>query len=143
MLIKKLLDEVFSVLFDDAVTGIRKRSDEEKVKAQVSEGIYRVIEDEKKNQYYDALDRALHNSRILQDYAASLKEGFDKFDLEKRLQSLGKQVYLTDEERVYVISVIRHLCQIIENGFTARPYELRVYLFDPEIPKDRYEGLRR
>ena len=33
--------------------------------------------------------------------------------------------------------------QIIENGFTARPYELRVYLFDPEIPKDRYEGLRR
>ncbi len=89
MLIKKLLDEVFSVLFDDAVTGFRKRTDEKKVKAQVLEDINRVIEDEKKNQYYDALDRAMHNSRILQDYAASLKEGFDKFDLEKRLQSLG------------------------------------------------------
>ena len=33
--------------------------------------------------------------------------------------------------------------QIVANGFTARPYELRVYLFDPEQPKDRYEGLRR
>ena len=61
----------------------------------------------------------MHNSRILQDYAASLKEGFDKFDLEKRLQSLGNQVYLTDEERLYVISVIRHLCQIIENGLRS------------------------
>ena len=35
------------------------------------------------------------------------------------------------------------LNQVIENGFTARPYELRVYLFDPELPKDPYEGLRR
>ncbi len=33
--------------------------------------------------------------------------------------------------------------QIVANGFTARPYELRVYFFDPEQPKDRYEGLRR
>ena len=33
--------------------------------------------------------------------------------------------------------------QIVSNGFTARPYELRVYLFDPELPKDHYEGLRK
>ncbi len=33
--------------------------------------------------------------------------------------------------------------QIVSNGFTARPYELRVYLFDPEQPKDHYEGLRK
>ena len=33
--------------------------------------------------------------------------------------------------------------QVVANGFTARPYELRVYLFDPEQPKDPYEGLRR
>ena len=33
--------------------------------------------------------------------------------------------------------------QIVSNGFTARPYELRVYLFDPELPKDYYEGLRK
>ena len=33
--------------------------------------------------------------------------------------------------------------QIVANGFTARPYELRVYLFDPDEPKDPYEGLRR
>ena len=35
------------------------------------------------------------------------------------------------------------LNQIVSNGFTARPYELRVYLFDPEQPKDHYEGLRK
>ena len=33
--------------------------------------------------------------------------------------------------------------QSVSNGFTARPYELRVYLFDPEQPKDHYEGLRK
>lgn len=33
--------------------------------------------------------------------------------------------------------------QIVSNGFTARPYELRVYLFDPEQPKDHYKGLRK
>ena len=33
--------------------------------------------------------------------------------------------------------------QVVSNGFTARPYELRVYLFDPEQPKNPYEGLRR
>ena len=33
--------------------------------------------------------------------------------------------------------------QIVSNGFTARPYELRVYLFDPEQPRDHYEGLRK
>ena len=33
--------------------------------------------------------------------------------------------------------------EIVENGFTARPYELRVYLFEPELPKDHYEGLRK
>jgi oligo-1,6-glucosidase len=33
--------------------------------------------------------------------------------------------------------------QVVSNGFTARPYELRVYLFDPERPKDPYEGLRK
>ena len=31
----------------------------------------------------------------------------------------------------------------VANGFTTRPYELRVYLFDPEQPADPYEGLRR
>jgi oligo-1,6-glucosidase len=31
----------------------------------------------------------------------------------------------------------------VGNGFTSRPYELRVYLFDPELPKDPYEGLRK
>ena len=35
------------------------------------------------------------------------------------------------------------LNQIVANGFTARPYELRVYFFDPEQPKNHYEGLRR
>ena len=119
LIIDNLLDEVFSELFDDAVSGFRKRWEEKKVKDQISEGIHRVIEDEKKNRYYDALDRVVHNSRILQDYAASLKEGFDKFDLEKRLHSLGRQVFLTDEERVYVIPVIRRLCQIIEDGLRS------------------------
>ena len=33
--------------------------------------------------------------------------------------------------------------EVVVNGFTARPYELRVYLFDPEQPKNKYEGLRR
>ena len=33
--------------------------------------------------------------------------------------------------------------QIVANGFTARPYELRVYLFDPDLPSDHYDGLRR
>ena len=33
--------------------------------------------------------------------------------------------------------------QVVSNGFTARPYELRVYLFDPEQPKDPYKGLRK
>ena len=33
--------------------------------------------------------------------------------------------------------------QVVVNGFTARPYELRVYLFDPEQPKNHYEGLRK
>ena len=33
--------------------------------------------------------------------------------------------------------------QVVSNGFTARPYELRVYLIDPEQPKDHYEGLRK
>ena len=33
--------------------------------------------------------------------------------------------------------------EIVDNGFTARPYELRVYLFEPETPKDPYEGLRK
>ena len=33
--------------------------------------------------------------------------------------------------------------QVVENGFTARPYELRVYLFDPEQPRNHYEGLRK
>ena len=33
--------------------------------------------------------------------------------------------------------------EIVENGFTARPYELRVYLFEPDAPKDHYEGLRK
>ena len=58
----------------------------------------------------------MYNSRILQDYASSLKEGFDKFDLENRLQSLGKQVFMADAERAYVMPVIRRLCQIIEDG---------------------------
>ncbi|MBR0160359.1 MAG: alpha-glucosidase [Oscillospiraceae bacterium] len=35
------------------------------------------------------------------------------------------------------------LNQIVANGFTARPYELRVYLFGPEQPKNPYEGLRK
>ena len=33
--------------------------------------------------------------------------------------------------------------EIVAGGFTARPYELRVYLFEPDEPKDRYEGLRK
>jgi hypothetical protein len=33
--------------------------------------------------------------------------------------------------------------EVVANGFTARPYELRVYLFEPEEPKDHYDGLRR
>ncbi len=33
--------------------------------------------------------------------------------------------------------------EIVANGFTARPYELRVYLFEPEEPKNHYDGLRR
>ena len=33
--------------------------------------------------------------------------------------------------------------EVVANGFTARPYELRVYLFEPEEPKDPYDGLRR
>ena len=33
--------------------------------------------------------------------------------------------------------------EVVLNGFTARPYELRVYLFEPEEPKDPYEGLRK
>ena len=33
--------------------------------------------------------------------------------------------------------------QIVANGFTARPYELRVYFFDPEQPKNQYDGLRK
>ncbi|MCR5088582.1 MAG: alpha-glucosidase [Oscillospiraceae bacterium] len=32
---------------------------------------------------------------------------------------------------------------IVENGFTARPYELRVYYFDSEKPEHSYEGLRK
>ena len=70
MVIENLLNEIFSALFDDTVTGFRKRSNEKKVEDQISDGINRVIEDEKENQYYDALDRAVHNSRILQDYAS-------------------------------------------------------------------------
>ncbi len=35
------------------------------------------------------------------------------------------------------------LNQVVSNGFTTRPYELRVYLFDPEKPKDHYKGLRK
>ncbi len=34
-------------------------------------------------------------------------------------------------------------CSIVENGFTARPYELRVYYYDSEKPENAYEGLRR
>ena len=33
--------------------------------------------------------------------------------------------------------------QTVANGFTTRPFELRVYLFNPEQPEDPYEGLRR
>ena len=33
--------------------------------------------------------------------------------------------------------------QIVANGFTSRPYELRVYLFDHDIPSNPYDGLRR
>ena len=51
LIIDNLLDEVFSELFDDAVSGFRKRWEEKKVKDQISEGIHRVIEDEKKNRY--------------------------------------------------------------------------------------------
>ena len=65
MLIKELLNEVFSALFDGAVSAFRQRWNEKKVKALISEGINRVIEDEKKNQYYDALDRAVYNSWVL------------------------------------------------------------------------------
>lgn len=119
MVIENLLNEIFSALFNDTVTGFRKQSNEKKVKDQISDGINRVIEDEKENQYYDALDRAVYNSQILQDYASSLKEGSDRFDLEKRLQSLGKQVFMTDAERIYVIPVIRRLCQIIEDGIRS------------------------
>ena len=119
MVIENLLNEIFSALFNDTVTGFRKRLNEKKVEDQISDGINRVIEDEKENQYYDALDRAVYNSQILQDYASSLKEGSDRFDLEKRLQSLGKQVFMTDAERIYVIPVIRRLCQIIEDGIRS------------------------
>ena len=55
MVIENLLNEIFSALFDDTVTGFRKRSNEKKVKDQISDGINRVIEDEKENQYYDPL----------------------------------------------------------------------------------------
>ena len=40
MVIENLLNEIFSALFDDTVTGFRKRSNEKKVKDQIEEMMY-------------------------------------------------------------------------------------------------------
>lgn len=115
MLKEKLLDEVFSVIADGAISSFRKHYDDNKIKKQISDGINHIIEAEQSNLYYDALDKALSGSKIIQDYTVSLRDGSDRFNLEERLQNLGRHFYLTDMEKSYVISVLQRLCHVIEN----------------------------
>ena len=115
MLKEKLLDEVFSAIADGAISSARKYYDDKKIKKQISDGINHIIEAEQSNLYYNSLDKALSGSKIIQDYTLSLRDGFDRFNLEERLQNLGSHFCLTDMEKSYVISVVRRLCQTIDN----------------------------
>lgn len=112
LIVDNLLDEVFSYLFGETVSRFRKIRSEKKARDEIKY----VIENEKENGYYDALDRILSSSCLLQDYASSLYAGSDGFDFEERLQKLGEQLHLTDMERAHVFPVVRRVCGILKRA---------------------------
>lgn len=112
LIVDNLLDEVFSYLFGETVSRFRKIRSEKKARDEIKY----VIENEKETGYYDALDRILSSSCLLQDYASSLYAGSDGFDFEERLQKLGEQLHLTDMERAHVFPVVRRVCGILKRA---------------------------
>ena len=82
---------------------------------QLQEDYNTWLEREKGQQYYDALDRALSNSNIIQEFITYTCCPDRRFSIHDRIEDLFRYGSFTDEEKIYISHAVETLFSILKN----------------------------
>lgn len=73
------------------------------------------LERKKGQPYYNALDRALSNSNIIQEFISSICCPDRQFSFSDRIDDLFRHDSFTDEEKVYISHAVKNLLSVLRN----------------------------